>query len=336
MKSSSIHGECHLDRASIPESWRRLDTWPAVDVTALPEKKRARFQNRRDAVTLYLTAPERSVALITQQTGIDRATLMRQVVRCTTTHPDGRVYGFRAAVPGIPVKPYERFDSVKFGQKGGKAGVFTQLLQRYPDIAAFLRRSFEARNRPIRDESEVRQSMRSIHQDFLKKCRSAGIHSDQYPFTEQRRGMRSLYAYFNRLAEGSFEMSVKNAGGQKVQAAPTDSLHAPAATRAYEVVEFDGHKIDLRLTVRIRDPYGVEHLRELPRIWLLVVLDVATRCVLGYHVALSVEYSKSDVASVLQASLKPFQPRAYRIPTLAIREGGGYPSAVVPGTQFAC
>ena len=337
MKSSSIHGDCQLDRNSIPDSWRRLDTWPTVDQSALSEADRAIFQNRCEAITLYLTTPEQSVSAITAQTGVDRKTLMRQVLRCTAPHPDGRVFGFRAAVPGVHVKPYERFESVEFGKRGGKAGAFRQLLQRYPDIAAFLRRSFILRSQPIyQSEREVRKSMRSIHQNFLKMCRSCGVHADHYPFTEHRLGIRSLYTHFKSLAEESFEMSVKHAGGRSVRAAPTSSPHAPAATRAYEVVEFDGHKIDLRLTVRIKDPSGEETLKELPRIWLLVVLDVATRCVLGYHVALSVEYSKADVASALQAALKPFRPRTYRIPTLAVRPGGGFPSNSVPGVEFAC
>jgi hypothetical protein len=73
------------------------------------------------------------------------------------------------------------------------------------------------------------------------------------------------------------------------------------ATRAFEVVEFDGHKIDLRITVRVIDPFGFKTLLELTRIWILVLLDVASRAVIGYKIALSKEYNKDDVAGALQA-----------------------------------
>lgn len=330
------NGACRHDRQSIPDALKRLDTWPTVDTTALPPSRRNTYNQRCQAVTLYLTVPELSVASITTQTGVDRKTLLRLVDRCMATHPDGRVYGFRGAIPGLHVKPYERFEPVKFGRPGGKAGAFQQLLQRYPDIAAYLRRAFAERNRPIKSEREVRKGMRSIHQKFLKMCRGCGIHADQYPFTESRTGIRSLYAHFKSLAEESFEMSVKHAGGLSARAAPTSSPQAPAATRAYEVVEFDGHKIDLRLTVRLKDLGGEEKRIEMHRIWLLVVLDVATRCVLGYHIALSVEYSKADLACALQAALKPFHPRSYQIPTLAVRAGGGFPSQHIAGLEYAC
>ena len=271
----------------------------------------------------------------TQETRVDRKTLTRLVGRCTTLHTDGRIYGFRGAVPHLPIKEYERFAQVSINGRG-KAGAFKQLRERYPMIEAGLKRSFLERIRPIDTEREVRKSMRSIHRAFLKHCRENGIKVDEYPFTESRLAIRSIYAYFDSLAKESFEMAVKHAGGLRARAKPNDEPHAPAATRAFEVVEFDGHKIDLRLTVKLRDPSGVEQLVEMHRIWILVLLDVATRCVIGYHLALSREYSKHDVACALQAALRPFTPRHYGIPTLAIQEGGGFPSAVVQGTEYAC
>jgi hypothetical protein len=64
-----------------------------------------------------------------------------------------------------------------------------------------------------------------------------------------------------------------------------ESIRKPA-TRPYEAVEFDGHKIDVRLTLRIDDPFGFETLLVLHRIWILLLLDVATRAVIGYALAL--------------------------------------------------
>jgi putative transposase len=323
------------DRESVPEAFRRMEAWPTVDASALSPARQQVYAKRVEALTLYLTVPEQSVAAISIQTGIDRKTIARLVGRCTTTHKDGRLYGYRGAVPGLRIKEYERLAPVRVNGKG-KAGAFKQLLQRYPTIEASLKRAFIERSRQIKTEQEVRKSMRSIHRAFRKHCQEAGIKADEYPFTERRLAIRSLYAYFDTLAKESFEMSVKHAGGLRARAAPTAVPHAPAATRAFEVVEFDGHKIDLRLTVKLRGSAGVEQLVEMHRIWILVLLDVATRCVIGYHLTLSREYSKHDVACALQAALTPFKPRQYGIPTLAIREGGGFPSAVVQGAQYAC
>ncbi len=63
-------------------------------------------------------------------------------------------------------------------------------------------------------------------------------------------------------------------------------------TRPYQMVEFDGHRIGLRLKVVVRDPLGFEHEFEIERVWLLVIIDVCTRAVLGYHLVLAREYAK--------------------------------------------
>jgi hypothetical protein len=59
-----------------------------------------------------------------------------------------------------------------------------------------------------------------------------------------------------------------------------------AATRPYQVVEFDEHRLDIRLKVVMSDPLGLKHEFEIERIWLLVIIDVCTRAVLGYSLVL--------------------------------------------------
>ena len=73
----------------------------------------------------------------------------------------------------------------------------------------------------------------------------------------------------------------------------------PAAQQALDVVEFDGHRLDVRLKVVVRDPLGFEQEFEIDRLWLLVILDICTRAVLGYHLVLEREYSRYDVIKTI-------------------------------------
>lgn len=57
----------------------------------------------------------------------------------------------------------------------------------------------------------------------------------------------------------------------------------------YQIVGIDSHRLDVRLKVVVRDPLGFEHEFEMERIWLLVIIDVCTHEVLGYHVLLARE-----------------------------------------------
>ncbi len=333
-------GQVSFDRGSIPDNLRDLSAWPSVDMSALSEDDQANFVARQAAIELYIQNPNLSLIAIRDQTGVDPKTVYRMMDRCLSKHADGRIYGFRGAIPYARLKQYERVHSVNRydGAQGvGLAGAFGLLLQRYPSIEKLLLRHAKQRHKVIDDAREVRKSIKRIHKTFLEECRNAGVKPDEYPLNQAMAGLRSLASYFKRYDNQTFESAARSAGVDRVgPAAPAEIEQAPPATRAFEVVEFDGHKIDLRVTVRVIDPFGFETLLELTRIWILVLLDVASRAVIGYKVALSKEYNKDDVAGALQAALIPFRPRQYKIPGLAIRSSGGYPSAVLPQTQFAC
>lgn len=331
-------GKLRFDRLSIPEHLRDLQNWPTVDTTALSDADRASYNRRCEAIQIFLEETQTPVTIILERTGINRSSLYRLLERCWRKHPDGRIFGFRGAISYVRQKEYERTVPVDAARDGraGSSGAFTQLLNDYPGIKKLLKKLGKERNQKIHGAREVRKPLQEIHGLFLKACRAAKIKPNEYPFTESRLGYRSMQSYFKKMAEEAFSTAVTNASGLRAGGAVSGLEQSPAATRAFEVIEFDGHKIDLRLTVKIKDPFGFETLLELHRIWILVLLDVCTRSVIGYSLALGKEYNKDDVAAALQSAMTPFKPRTYMIPTLAIREGGGFPSAVVAETAYAC
>lgn len=329
-----------FDRASFPQQLSDLAGWPSVDVTALSEADAASFSSRREAIELFIGEPLLPMTTIQKRTGVDPKTVYRIIDRCLAKHADGRIFGFRAAIPYARLKEYERVHSINRAQGAqgvGLSGAFALLLQQYPALEKYLQKVGKKRHKPITGAQEVRRSIKRIHKRFLDECRALGIKANEYPLNQELGGQRSLSAYFKRMDNLSFDAAARSKGAGRVRpAAPEDMEQAPPATRAFEVIEFDGHKIDLRVTLRLTDTLGFEHLVELSRIWILVLLDVASRAVIGYKLALSKEYNKDDVAGAFQAALTPFRPRSYKIPGLAIRQEGGYPSSVFPETRYAC
>jgi putative transposase len=83
-----------------------LVTWSGIDVTALKPEARERYRRRAAAIEHY----RRGVSLtdIREKTQIDRRVLYRMIDRALRTHPDGRIWGFRALIPGLHTKAYER------------------------------------------------------------------------------------------------------------------------------------------------------------------------------------------------------------------------------------
>lgn len=333
-----VYGALKFDRCSVPDYLRDLATWPIVDQMALAEDSRTAFKHLCEAITIFLTDPHTPVSVILETTGVTRSSLYRALARCWQKHPDGRIYGFRGAIPYSRLKAYERNAAIReeMSGHGGSSGAFQRLLRDHPDIEKLLRKHAKQRNEKIKSAREVRKPIRKIHGLFLDACRKEGIKPNEYPFTESRLGFRTLQKYFKTMKDKKFSAAVTDAGGLRAAAAPSGQEQAPAATRAFQVVEFDGHKIDLRLTVKLKDPFGLEQCLELHRIWILVLLDVYSRSVIGYTLALGKEYNKDDVATALQAALKPFVQRSYTIPALQIKPGGGFPSSAVPEAAYAC
>jgi putative transposase len=331
-------GELKFNRKAIPSELRALETWPSIDQFALTDEDRDSFNSKCEALRLFIDSST-SISVIENLTGVPRATLYRLLPRCWAKHADGRIYGFRGLIPYARVNKYERTEPVKCGRtgRGGATGAFSQLLSTYPALADFLTKKVRERSQRIRKVGQIRTPIKSIHKDFLQLCRELGLGTNQYPFTEHLLASRTLASYIKKKTSEEFSDAVTLAGGLRAGAAvPIGVDQTPAATRAFESVEFDGHKIDLRLTVRIEDPQGFETLLEMHRIWVLVLIDVASRAIIGYSLALGREYNKDDVAKAFQNALVPFKHRAYRIPGLQIRKGGGFPSESCPETAYAC
>ncbi len=275
-----------FDRSSIPAELKDLETWPTVDPSAIEPTRRAIFLARVEALRLYVEAVDMPLTEIDARTGVNRNSLTRMFTRCVEGHPDGRIHGFRALVPFKHLRPYQRTAPVQFGTAASNAsGAFSQLLACYPSLASWLARAARDRRRRAEGRREVRPKLPSLHKTFLERCRALGITSERYPFNQQRMAVRSLATHLKRLTEdASFEAAAADAGATHVGRAWSTTLEhlTKPVRRPFEVVEFDGHKIDVRLRVRVIDPFGIEAVYEIGRIWILLLLDVATRAALGY------------------------------------------------------
>ncbi|TPG81259.1 transposase [Brevibacillus laterosporus] len=112
-------------------------------------------------------------------------------------------------------------------------------------------------------------------------------------------------------------------------------MKQPNTIKPFQRVEFDGHQIDLILTVTFQNQYGDECTDTIERIWLLVIIDVATRVVLGYHVSIASQYSSSDVLACIRNAVEPNRIKTVSIPGLKYPETGGFHWQVVPHTNWA-
>ena len=318
-----------------------LDQWPGFDPGALPKEKRKAFAARRQAVELYVA--NTAVSAIEAQTGINRRQLYRLLTHCCAAHSDGRVFGWRALVPYTHVARYQR--TVKIRRQGdgaGAAGAFGLLVEGNPSLAAWIAEQIRAKRVSV-DQLSTDDGLRlrvrgltKLHGAFLDQCRALKLTSADYPFNTDHMAIRSLAASVRAECLRTFERGAHLAGASHFKGMPRSTPgSAPIATQALDVVEFDGHRLDVRLKVVVRDPLGFEQEFEIERIWLLVIVDVWSRAVLGYHVSLNREYSRYDVIRTIENALAPHRPRQFTLPGVGYGDRGGFPSGKLTELGYA-
>lgn len=327
---SKLHGMVSTDRAD-PSGWPTV-AWPM-----LTNSQQGIFRAREEAVRRYCR--RESLQEIEAATGVSYSTVRRYYLRCLQTHADGRMQGFRALVPYNRVKPYQRIAKTEWPGRAGKAGAFSQLLQRYPELEALIVSELQEHRVVVAEGARglVLSGLSGLHRRFRQLCLQLGLTERDYPLVQKQQGIRSLTAAAKAIATRTFETAAgaalanKRSGGVRpdVQGLPS------VATLPYDVVEFDGHRVDVRLRVVFERVAGVEESFDIERVWLLTIIDVCSRAVLGYHIVLEPEYSRFDVLKTVERSLVPWRPPPLTIPGLRYAPGAGMPSERFPELGYA-
>ncbi|MGQ7887563.1 hypothetical protein [Paenibacillus sp. WC2504] len=307
--------------------------WPTVYFDLREEV----FENRKTAVELYLDN-EKSIEEITQITGIQRKELNNFVKKCLQRDNEGVLWGFRALISHKRVgESYVRISDTE-GFDGKKlTGAFKKLLEEYPDIEKMIKEYvLNRRKRPVADRIIRVKDLRD--DKFLKLCRALGIKLNEYPFNTKDKGLRSLYRFVDDLINDNLSEASNRFGEdteRRLEDLDGQSSHKELRVIPYECVHFDGHKIDAILTIKFTNIYGDEVVEEMRRIWLLLMMDEATRVVLGYYLCLSPEYSSADVLHCIKKAIVPWKPMNFTIPGLKYPDTIGFPTAVIPETNWA-
>ena len=328
-------------RIVIDPNLRNLDDWPCVAFTMLSAPKRADYLRREQALRRYLSGDP--LDEIEKRTGVQRQQLYNLLRRCLSKHADGRIHGFRGLLLYERIKPYDRREVVTAGRErsaGGAAGAMGQLLQRQPGLLQCIRAEIKSGSITLTRAGHVR-GLRALHRTFIAQCEALGVGQHQYPLNQLQKGKRTLSKVVKSIVNESFASAARASGATRI-APPwyeraNATSKAPPAIRPFEVVEFDGHKLDIRLRVRLVDPHGLSYDLELKRVWLLAIIDVGSRAVLGLHVVLSSEYDRFDVIRTTHNALLPRRKRlSFSIPGLRYESTAGFASQMAPSYEYAC
>lgn len=311
--------------------------WPTVAWARAHRRATKIFRTREEATLRYCR--RETLRSIEAATGVPFSAMRRLYERCLQPHADGRLQGLRALIPYKRVKLYRRSAKVARAGGAGKAGAFQQLLDRHPELEALIVTELRAHHVVLKEGSQglVVGGLSALHKRFRQRCLELGLTERDYPLVQAEQGIRSLAVAVKSIAARSFEQAARAALAQKRSGGVRpDAAGLPlVAAIPFDAVEFDGHRVDVRLRIVFERVAGVEESFEIERVWLLTIIDICSRAVLGCHIVLDPEYSRFDVLKTVERALVPWRPPALTIPGLPYATGAGMPSERLPELGYA-
>ncbi|RQU58758.1 hypothetical protein [Burkholderia cenocepacia] len=318
---------------------RSIDTsqWATPDVGALKESRRGLFFARKKAVELYLA--NASPEVIKRTTSLSAKQAYRLISeRCLETHADGREFGWRGLVPYERIRPYRRIRRIRVNDYGGGAvGALQTVLDAHPKLKA----AFDSRILTIPRTGQLTEikRARTRHQNwFLDQLRARGYEiREEWPFNTVSRGYFSIRRYVDKVLLANPKAMAYEAGGPDLvkKLVTGDGVDRPIS-RFMQRVEMDAHKVDGRFCVLLPQIGGGFQEKIVHRLWVVVLLEVVSRAVIGYYMSLRREVSKEDVLRAIKRSLIPWEPNPVTFSDEPYLAGAGLLSVLGPEYVGLC
>jgi hypothetical protein len=314
-------------QAAVPDQVRP-DLWTQVDADALPEDRRELFLRRKTGIQLYFDGA--TEAAIREACGFGRAHIYRLITeRCLAQNPDGNVNGWRGALPHRRVKEWSRTTPLEVSDAGaGAAGALRWLFESPggSDLEAKFRKQIVGKVPKLAAAKRPKQELFSW---FIKELRAAGLEArGEWPFNVERLGYVSICKFIDKVMDENPRRQRQLLGGREAErkARAGDGADRPRL-RVFQRVECDAHKLDSRMVVAIPSPHGGYETRKIRRLWVIVIIEVESRAVLGYHLSLHPECNAEDVLRAVKRALTRWAPRELLWSGNAYVDGAGLPSA---------
>ncbi|MBR5297758.1 MAG: hypothetical protein IKU29_07835, partial [Parabacteroides sp.] len=273
--------------------------WSDLQIEFWEEAQKSTYIRRKKAVDMYID--NLSTAEIESETGIKSGNLTKLVSRCLKIDPDtGRQYGYAALIPN------RQLTTGTVNQESTKnRAVFTKLLLEHPELEQYIRNSYFNRNNKILENNISNQN---LYIRFIEECKRIGIQDYEYPFTTDDKARRTFYRYLKQLNNENTNDAIRRESSnanQKYHSTGTGDRVREYPLVPFSVVQIDGHRIDMLYGVEVINKHGESVMMPATRAWLIAVIDVATRVILGYTITSNENYDHTDVLRAIRNSIIP-------------------------------
>ncbi len=275
---------------------------------------------------------------IYNSTSIARKELYGFIQKALTYKSDGEIWGFVALKPRIRIKDYTRLTVTDRGLAGRRK----QFFRNYPELESEIKNRYL--NLSTTDEKLIYERggpISYVHWHFTQKAKKLGVKETDYPLRNEDLAYEFVRLQCREYDQGVTARKVIHAR-QGQEAAKRHDATSPSTRKLpwktnlvpYDIVEFDEHLLNFFMTVQCQTPEGITKPKVLTRCWLLVLLDVVSRAILGYRLSLSPRYTSDDVLQCFAHALTPWKPIVSSLPFAQYEPGAGFPSGVIDNCRW--
>lgn len=311
---------------------RYRENWKEIKTELWSNDKRNLFVRRKKAVDMYID--DFPVQKIFNDTGIRSDKVAKLIERCIKTDEEtGEQYGYVGLIPNKKLS--SNVYTVEQHLTTKAKGSFKSLLLQYPSLDLFIKNAYLKKTQ---SSFEKKISPSNLHKKFLEECKKLKIQDYEYPFNTKDGAQRTFYKYLKKIEQDYFNLAItredKNVQ-QKYFSTGIGRSMRPTPLAPFSVVQLDGHKIDMLYSVEVINKHGELIRMPAMRMWLIAVIDVSTRCILGYSLTSNENYNQIDVLRAIRNSIIPKTPIEFSLAGLKYPENYGFPSLAIPVTEWA-
>lgn len=304
--------------------------WDVIKTDLLPEADKGIYDMKKKAVDMYIDdCPAKDILKIT---GITPNRLPGLIERCILVNPsNGRQYGYSALIPNKKLKSSSMKSNTDSTSKS--KGAFKLLLLKYPSLNEFVINTYFGKT-----SLEKRVTPSNLHKKFLEECRRLKIQDYEYPFNTTDCARRTFYSYLKKLEREYGNLTVlRESRNSQQKFFSTGKGHSirPIVLAPFSIIQIDGHKIDMLYTVEVMNRYGEILRMPAMRLWLIAVIDTATRVIIGYSISANENYNQIDVLHAIKNTIIPKKPMEFKLAGLKYPDNFGYSSLAIPETEWA-
>lgn len=271
-----------------------MATWGREpDFITLSEEIQIKARERLEALKMY--AEGVNVSKIEMKTNVSRVIVLRMFEKGMCLDDDGQPYGYKVLFL------YNRTET-------GNNSKIQALFNKYEGLENqilsfhFSLHSGRAMKRPDK---------RTTHRYFITMLQNRGHKDGEYPFNLSDDGYRAFSIWLDKKEEEKriyMKRQIKESRIQDRKTGTENRMLNPS--RPFQMVEIDGHRLDLIYVVNVYDKEGKEHVIPVERPWLLAAIDIATRAILSYRLVFDKEYDSIDVMKLIEGITIPYSGKS--------------------------